>query len=240
MASKKERERKAREKRQKTLISIALCAVVLVIIGAAVSGLMNSRSGKSGNQTESAASVSSAADASAKTVTTADDITITDYADITIKDHGTVTVALDGETAPETVKNFKALADSGFYNGLTFHRIIDGFMMQGGDPNGDGTGGSSETIRGEFSENGVDNPISHTRGAISMARSSNMNSASSQFFIVQSDSTFLDGQYAGFGYVTEGMDIVDEICKEAQPVDSNGLIASEAQPVIESIVVRAA
>lgn len=135
--------------------------------------------------------------------------------EITVKDHGVIKVELYEEYAPITVANFIKLANEGFYDGLTFHRIIDGFMMQGGDPKGDGTGGSEETIKGEFSSNKVDNPLSHTRGAISMARARNKDSASSQFFIVQSDSTYLDGDYAAFGYVTEGMDIVDKICKDA-------------------------
>ena len=160
------------------------------------------------------------------------------YADIEIQDYGTVTVQLDAEAAPITVENFVNLAESGFYDGLTFHRIIDGFMMQGGDPEGDGTGGSDTTIEGEFSDNGVENNLSHTRGAISMARSSDYDSASSQFFIVQEDSTYLDGQYACFGYVTEGMDIVDEICTSAQPTDDKGTISADQQPVITSITIR--
>ena len=112
-----------------------------------------------------------------------------------------------------------------------------GFMMQGGDPLGNGTGGSNEQIFGEFAANGFENPISHTRGVISMARAQNPNSASSQFFIVHEDSVFLDGQYAAFGCVTEGMDVVDAICTEAQPVDNNGSILADQQPVIESITV---
>lgn len=159
------------------------------------------------------------------------------HAEITIKDYGEIDVELDADAAPITVTNFVKLVQEGFYDGLTFHRIMDGFMMQGGDPLGNGTGGSEETIKGEFSQNGVDNDLSHTRGAISMARSSAPDSASSQFFIVQSDSTFLDGQYAVFGYVTEGMEIVDEICKVAQPIDDNGTIPSEEQPVIETIKI---
>ena len=159
------------------------------------------------------------------------------YVQIKVKDYGTITAALDATIAPLTVSNFTALAEDGFYNGLTFHRIIKGFMMQGGDPNGNGTGGSSETIKGEFTENDVKNPITHVRGAISMARSGNPDSASSQFFIVQADSNYLDGKYAGFGYVTDGMDIVDRICSDAKPTDSNGTIAKEKQPVIESITV---
>lgn len=160
------------------------------------------------------------------------------YADITIANYGTITVALDAESAPETVTNFVELAQSGFYDGLTFHRIIDGFMMQGGDPNGDGTGGSENTIVGEFQDNGYANTLAHLRGAISMARSNDYDSASSQFFIVQEDSDFLDGQYACFGYVTEGMEIVDAICEAAEPIDEIGTIATEAQPIITSIEIR--
>ncbi len=156
---------------------------------------------------------------------------------ITVRDYGTITVELDADAAPITVQNFLDLAGSGFYDGLTFHRIIEGFMIQGGDPEGTGMGGSDKTIKGEFSANGVENPLSHTRGAISMARSSAMDSASSQFFIVQKDSTFLDGQYACFGYVTNGMDVVDAIAADAQPTDGNGTIPADQQPVIESVKV---
>ena len=162
----------------------------------------------------------------------------THHAEIDIQDYGTITVELDGDAAPITVQNFMDLANDGFYDGLTFHRIIAGFMMQGGDPNGNGTGGSDETIPGEFSANGCDNPISHTRGTISMARAQDPNSASSQFFICQADSTFLDGSYAAFGRVTDGMDVVDAICADAQPTDDNGTIPPEAQPVINSVTIQ--
>lgn len=157
------------------------------------------------------------------------------HAEIVVQDYGTIKVGLDADQAPITVQNFIDLANSGFYDGLTFHRIIEGFMIQGGDPNGDGTGGSGHTIRGEFTQNGVNNTLSHTRGAISMARSSAMNSASSQFFIVHEDSTYLDGSYAVFGYVTEGMDVVDAIATSVTAEDSNGTVAKESQPVIEKI-----
>lgn len=151
---------------------------------------------------------------------------------------GTVTVALDREAAPLTVKNFIKLSKEGFYDGLTFHRIMDGFMMQGGDPKGDGTGGSKDTIKGEFSANGVKNELSHVRGVISMARSEELDSASSQFFIVHKDSTFLDGKYAAFGYVSEGMSIVDKICKNAENTDSNGSVPEDKRPIIKSITIR--
>ena len=141
------------------------------------------------------------------------------------------------EVAPNTVNNFVSLVKKGFYDGVIFHRVISGFMIQGGDPEGTGRGGSDETIKGEFSENGVKNDISHERGVISMARSSDPDSASSQFFIVQSDSTYLDGQYAAFGHVTEGMDIVDQICKDAKPTDNNGTISADEQPVMTSVTV---
>ena len=157
---------------------------------------------------------------------------------IKVKKYGNIKVELDADTAPISVTNFVNLAKKGFYDGLTFHRVIDGFMIQGGDPSGDGTGGSDETIKGEFSDNGVENNISHVRGTISMARSSENDSASSQFFIVQSDSTYLDGQYAGFGTVTSGMDIVDKICKDTPVTDSNGTVEKENQPVIEKITVK--
>lgn len=163
---------------------------------------------------------------------------LTYYADIDIKDYGTVTFKFEQSSAPITCANFVDLANSGFYNGLTFHRIIEDFMMQGGDPKGNGTGGSENTILGEFSANGSTNNLSHTRGAVSMARSSDYNSASSQFFIVHKDSTFLDGQYAVFGYVTDGMDIVDKICESAKPTDNNGTISSKEQPVINTISIR--
>ena len=161
----------------------------------------------------------------------------THHAEIEIQDYGTITVELDGDAAPITVQNFMDLANAGFYDGLTFHRIISGFMMQGGDPNGNGTGGSENTIKGEFSANGVESPLSHTRGAISMARAQAPDSASSQFFICHADSTFLDGQYACFGYVTDGMDVVDAVCEAAQPTDDNGTISADQQPVITAIRV---
>ena len=159
------------------------------------------------------------------------------HAEIVVQDYGTIKVELDADQAPITVQNFIDLANSGFYDGLTFHRIIEGFMIQGGDPNGDGTGGSGHTIRGEFTQNGINNTLSHTRGAISMARSSAMNSASSQFFIVHEDSTYLDGSYAVFGYVTEGMDVVDAIATSVTAEDSNDTVAKENQPVIEKITI---
>ena len=159
------------------------------------------------------------------------------HAEITVRDYGTIKLELDEGSAPVTVENFCKLAQAGFYDGLTFHRIMDGFMIQGGDPDGNGTGGSGETIKGEFASNGVNNPISHVKGVISMARAKDPNSASSQFFITVADATFLDGSYAAFGRVTEGMEVAEQIAKDARPTDNNGTIPAVQQPVIESVVI---
>lgn len=159
------------------------------------------------------------------------------HVQIEVEDFGTMTLELDAAAAPITVKNFMFLADMGFYDGLTFHRIIKGFMIQGGDPEGNGTGGSDKNIKGEFKANGVNNPISHKRGVISMARSSMPNSASSQFFICHKDAPHLDGQYAAFGIVTDGIDVVDAIAASVMPVDYNGTVLPDDQPVIKSVKV---
>ena len=157
------------------------------------------------------------------------DVTYT--ARIDVKDYGTITVELDQSVAPVTCANFVELANSGFYDGLTFHRIEPGFVIQGGDPNGNGTGGSEHDIVGEFAENGYKNDLSHVRGTISMARANDPNSASSQFFIMHQDNTGLDGKYAAFGTVTDGMDVVDAICEDA----SNGTLSEN--PVINSVTI---
>lgn len=158
-------------------------------------------------------------------------------AEITVKDRGVIKVELDADTAPITVTNFVKLAKEGFYDGLTFHRIIPGFMIQGGDPNGDGTGGAKDTIKGEFPNNGVENNLKHTRGVISMARAQDPDSASSQFFIMLEDAPHLDGDYAAFGQVSEGMEVVDGIAKDVKAVDDNGTVPKEKQPVITSIKI---
>ena len=161
----------------------------------------------------------------------------THHAQIVVKDYGTISLELYADIAPITVSNFAKLVNEGFYDGLTFHRIIEGFMIQGGDPLGNGTGGSDENIKGEFAMNGVQNSISHVRGTISMARSTSYNSASSQFFIMQEDTPSLDGLYAAFGKVTDGIEIVDKICEDTQVEDSNGTVLKENQPVIEKITM---
>ncbi|MBQ9108213.1 MAG: peptidylprolyl isomerase [Clostridia bacterium] len=139
----------------------------------------------------------------------------TDFVKIEMTSGDSMVVKLDGKNAPITVANFKKLVGQGFYNGLIFHRVISGFMIQGGDPEGTGMGGSKENIRGEFLYNGVKNTISHVRGVISMARAQHPNSASSQFFICHADAKFLDGQYAAFGRVVEGIETVDKIAAVA-------------------------
>ncbi len=156
--------------------------------------------------------------------------------EIEIEEYGTITAVLESKYAPITVANFVELVESDFYDGIEFHRIMNGFMMQGGDPDGDGIGGSDKTIKGEFMENGVQNTLQHTRGTLSMARTGNdYNSPSSQFFIVHQDSLFLDGKYAAFGYVTEGMEVVDLICSTAVVTDANGTVHRDYRPKIKEI-----
>ena len=155
-----------------------------------------------------------------------------------IENYGTIEMELYPDLAPDTVDNFISLIKEGFYDGLTFHRIIDGFMIQGGDPTGTGFGGSNKKIKGEFSENGFENDLKHERGVISMARASNSyDSASSQFFIVQTTYPSLNGLYAAFGKVTSGMDIVDKICKDTKVEDDNGTVLPENQPKITNVYI---
>ena len=211
--------------------------LLMVLTAAVLAGC----SGKAGaaDQTISSSAAETAAEETKTDAGTAGETVeaVKHHVKINVKDYGTISVELNPTYAPITVENFLSLAESGFYDGLTFHRIIDGFMIQGGDPLGTGLGGSDTTIKGEFSSNGVENPLSHTRGAISMARSQDKDSASSQFFIVHQDSPHLDGDYAVFGYVTDGMDVVDKICEDTEVTDRNGTVAKENQPVIESVEV---
>lgn len=210
---------------------VAVACVALLACGMLLLGCSSSGS-KTSQTTTSSASTSSSTSASS----TSEYATGTHHAEIVVRDYGTIDLELYGSIVPITVSNFAKLANEGFYDGLTFHRIISGFMIQGGDPKGDGTGGSDQTIKGEFSKNGFANPISHVRGVISMGRKSNSyDSASSQFFIMQADNTSLDGQYAAFGRVTSGMEVVDAICANVPTTDSNGTVAKENQPVIESV-----
>ena len=156
---------------------------------------------------------------------------------MTVKDFGEVKLELYGDIAPVTVANFVRLINEGFYDGLTFHRAIEGYMLQGGDPNGDGTGNTAPRIYGEFKNNGFKNTLSHTKGVLSMARSRDYNSASCQFFIMVGDETRLDGDYAAFGKVIEGMDIIESVMASIKTNDSDGLISPEKQPIIEKIVM---
>ena len=150
---------------------------------------------------------------------------------------GTIEAELYPEIAPNTVNNFLSLVGKGFYDGLIFHRVINGFMIQGGDPDGVGTGGPGYSIKGEFAQNGFANDLKHSAGVLSMARSMMPDSAGSQFFIMHKDNPGLDGQYAAFGTVTKGMEVVDKICEDTQVEDENGTVAAENQPVIKSIKV---
>lgn len=236
-----------KKKKRMTIVGVSVLVGILLIVGIV---LLATRDTTNTDSTSGDDTTVSDTDTTADTSIISEpvidlDESLTYYADIEIADYGTITVELDQEAAPVTVSNFVNLAQNGFYDGLTFHRIMEDFMMQGGDPNGDGTGGNTDengnevNIVGEFTDNGYENSLSHTRGAISMARATDYNSASSQFFIVHEDSSAsLDGQYAVFGYVTEGLDIVDSVCESAEPTDDNGTIEADAQPVITSITIR--
>lgn len=218
---------------KKKILSALLCGALAVVMLAGC--------GSSQTEEEQTSAETAVEDEEAVTTeeTTENTETLTGKinAEIDVKDYGVIKLELDADVAPITVTNFVDLAKSGFYDGLTFHRIISGFMIQGGDPLGNGTGGTGNWIKGEFSNNGVENNISHVRGTISMARSAANDSASSQFFIVHEDSTFLDGDYAAFGTVTEGMEVVDAICEAVAVEDDNGTVAAENQPVINSIKI---
>jgi len=232
------------KKRLVTSMMALMGCAVLAVSALALSGC-SSKDSSAGSSAGNEAEQAGDAEQTGYTTFNADDLTgaydISGddlvYVAIDVEDYGTITVALDQTVAPLTVENFVTLAEEGFYDGLTFHRIMEGFMIQGGDPNGNGSGGSDEYIKGEFEANGVENPITHVRGAISMARAYDNDSASSQFFIMQADASYLDGQYAGFGYVTDGMDVVDQICADAEPTDDNGTIEADKQPVITTIRV---
>ncbi|MBR2443945.1 MAG: peptidylprolyl isomerase [Clostridia bacterium] len=170
------------------------------------------------------------------------DLTVTHHASLEIEGYGTVHIELYGNEAPETVANFVKLANEGFYDGLTFHRIMDGFMAQGGGFDKDGKEKDADTIYGEFKANGFNNNIPHVAGTISMARTNVYNSASSQFFIVdetsENNSYSLDGKYAAFGKVTSGLDIINKLCDEIKTGD-NGAVEVANRPVIKSISIHA-
>ena len=224
-----EAQRKAQQaKADKRNMIIGIIAVLLVV-GVALFFVL------SGNDTPTAQP--GTAVVSGPTAASAITEKITHNVVIEVEDYGTINAVLYGEAAPITVANFVKLANEGFYDGLTFHRIISGFMIQGGDPKGNGTGGSAQTIKGEFAQNGVNNPISHQRGVLSMARSSMPDSASSQFFIMHDAAPHLNGAYAAFGCVTEGIEVVDAICATTPVTDHNGTVQKANQPKIVSIRV---
>ena len=185
------------------LSSLGVASLCLVGCGA---------KGASGSAATTLAAASTSAAPSSSCVTSASGTYAsgTHHATIEVEGYGTIKLELDADVAPVTVANFAKLAGDGFYNGLTFHRIISGFMVQGGDPNGNGTG-STTPVKGEMTANGFENNLKHTRGVLSMARTSMPNSASSQFFIMHKDAPHLDGQYAAFGKITEGLDVLDKI-----------------------------
>ena len=156
---------------------------------------------------------------------------VTESADSVLEENAFI-ITLYPDTAPITCENFEKLVSEGFYNGLTFHRVVDDFMAQGGDPEGTGMGGSEQTIKGEFASNGVENNLSHQRGIVSMARSQDPDSASSQFFICYGDESFLDGNYAAFGEVTQGMEIVDNFLNVERVMSASGEMASPTTPIV--------
>lgn len=219
---------------KKKILSVLLCGALAVLTLAGCGSDQKANTTEDGQTTEETdAEDEETEDSEADTEMLTGKVNV----EIDVQDYGVIKLELDADTAPITVTNFVNLAKSGFYDGLTFHRIVSGFMIQGGDPLGNGTGGSENTIKGEFSSNGVENNISHVRGTISMARSIDNDSASSQFFIVHEDSTFLDGEYAAFGTVTEGMEVVDAICEKVPVEDDGETVAAENQPVITSIKI---
>lgn len=204
---------KGKQKQNKKLLLMVAAAIVIVLVAAGIAFAL----GGNGQKSEDGL------------------LSGKHYVQFDIADYGTITAELDADVAPITVTNFMKLAESGFYDGLTFHRIISGFMIQGGDPKGNGTGGSGENIKGEFSSNGVKNDLLHDRGVLSMARSAAPDSASSQFFIMHEKAPHLDGQYAAFGKVLSGMEVVDAICQNVPVVDYNGTVLKENQPVMTTV-----
>ena len=236
-----------RETRRKTLIGLAIFAAIIGLVVGIIFGAMAVADAiKDAKRPESD-------DYSVYYVTGAGKDYAKDhdvvYVDINVKKYGTITLLLDKTAAPKTVENFLNLVRAGFYDGLTFHRIMEDFMIQGGDPDGNGTGGNvdgtgkKQTIVGEFSDNGwTANGYSHKRGVISMARSEGYDTASSQFFICNADATSLDGKYAAFGYVVDGLIVVDKITEDyikyADTANNNIIAKRRNQPVIQSITIR--
>lgn len=216
-------------------VIMATAAVALFIAIVAVVYNANNKAASVNAAATAAPTAAASADSTSAAVAQNSDYARDDdpIATITMEDGGVITVELYPAAAPNTVANFVELANSGFYNGLTFHRVISGFMIQGGDPDGNGTGGPGFSIKGEFSANGVDNQLTHSRGVISMARANGYDTAGSQFFIMHADATNLDGQYAAFGAVTSGMDEVDKIASVKTDANDKPVL----DVVIKSITV---
>ncbi|MGN1445959.1 MAG: peptidylprolyl isomerase [Eubacteriales bacterium] len=241
-AARKAEEQAAEEKANRRTVWICLAAVLVIIVAviAVVIVSQNTSGTQSGKESQTSAPSATinmsdiAAEINSKSVSDFEETDqTTEYVKITVKDHGDIILRLRADVAPITVANFQSLAGQGFYDGLTFHRVYKNFMIQGGDPKGNGTGNSGTTIKGEFSSNGVTNDLSHIRGVLSMARGSySMDSASCQFFICHADSTFLDGDYASFGYVVAGMDTVDSVADVEVQANSSGEKSSPVEPVV--------
>ena len=244
LTAKQKQELAAKQKKQEMLILVIVAAVLLaaIVIGVVCSGFNTPTSDTHQHDEncnhEQTTTVpqhqhdENCVHGDGATLETAE---VTHYVTIEIEDYGTIKAELYGKTAPISVENFVNLAQSGFYNGLTFHRIMEGFMMQGGAPNSNSP--TVAPIKGEFAENGLENNLLHKRGVLSMARTEVKDSATSQFFIMHETSPHLDGKYAAFGMVIEGIEVVDAICESAQPTNGNGAIAAEKQPVIKSVTV---
>ena len=220
-AARQAAQEKEKQQQKKTIITVACVALLAVVLAWGGIALLGG-----GKEAPAPAPTSAPVDTAA-----------TDWVQIDVQDYGTITAELYRGAAPITVENFISLVKEGFYDGLTFHRVISGFMIQGGDPKGNGTGGSDRQLKGEFAKNGVDNPIAHERGVLSMARANPYDSASSQFFIMHQAAPQLDGSYAAFGRVLTGMEVVDAICASTPVTDGNGTVAKANQPIITSIRV---
>ncbi len=220
--------------RMSKYFKMVVCALAGVLLLAACAGQEDASEVSSTASTASEAQSTASTAESTETTNTEEGELI--MVEITMENGGVIKLELDEQAAPITVKNFVDLVEDEYYDGLTFHRIIDGFMIQGGCPLGTGTGGPGHEIKGEFASNGWENPISHTRGVISMARSSAPDSAGSQFFITNGDATFLDGDYAAFGRVVEGMEVVDEIAVQEAEMGGDGSLSSPLEPIVMKTV----
>ena len=221
-------EKERAEKKKNLIIKISTIAVAVVFLASVVGAILWSAFGPEQMGT-------GACEYLETRDTTGRDIK---YVEMCVEDYGRLVILLDATTAPRTVENFLSLVRSGFYDGLTFHRVIENFMIQGGDPKANGTGNSNNTIVGEFESNGYINDLKHLRGVISMARGNDADSASCQFFICNADSPHLDGEYAAFGYVVEGMSVIDDITEGTVKYTTNGVIRDKSkQAVIKYIKV---